>query len=83
MSKIIKFEKGKKREFKNHSGSSDFEGSLLPTMTRIANRYNGNKELILMDLREVTPSEFKLGYGGNHIWCANQKNERVFILEGY
>ena len=34
-------------------------------------------------LRDVLPSEIQLGYGGSHIWCSNQKNERLFIVIGY
>ena len=28
-------------------------------------------------------SDLKLGWGGSHVWCANQNNERLFIIEGY
>lgn len=80
--KTLKFEKGKKVEFKNASGTSDFT-ALVGSLTRIANRYDGDKETIISYLREITPSEFKLGYGGSHIWCSNQKNERIFIITGY
>lgn len=34
-------------------------------------------------LRDILSSDIKLGYGGSHIWCANQKNERLFIITGY
>jgi len=28
-------------------------------------------------------SDVKLGWGGSHVWCSNQQNERLFIIEGY
>lgn len=28
-------------------------------------------------------SGLKLGWGGSHVWCANQNNERLFLIEGY
>ena len=34
-------------------------------------------------LKEILPTEFLIGYGGSHIWCSNQKNERLFIVIGY
>jgi hypothetical protein len=33
-------------------------------------------------LRYTLSNEIELGYGGNHIWCANQ-DERLFIITGY
>ena len=34
-------------------------------------------------MRDVLSSEIKLGFGGSHVWGANQKNERLFIATGY
>ena len=34
-------------------------------------------------LRDILPSNIKLGYGGSHIWCSNQSNERLFIIIGF
>jgi len=28
-------------------------------------------------------SGLKFGWGGSHVWCANQKNERLFIITGF
>ena len=46
---------------------------------KIINRYDGNKDKILMDLKDVTFG-LKLGMGGNHIWIANEKNVRLAII---
>lgn len=32
-------------------------------------------------MRDILPSEIKMGWGGSHVWAANQKNERLLILE--
>jgi len=53
------------------------------SLTYIANKYDGNMELIIQDMRDILPHEIKLGYGGHHIWATNSKNERLFIVEGY
>jgi hypothetical protein len=34
-------------------------------------------------MRDVLPSNLKLGFGGSHVWCSNEKNERIFIVTGY
>ena len=34
-------------------------------------------------LADILPKELKIGFGGSHIWCANEKNERLFIIYGY
>lgn len=34
-------------------------------------------------LRDILSDNIKLGYGGSHVWGANQKNERLFIITGY
>jgi hypothetical protein len=78
----VQFEKGKKLEFKNISGTSNID-ALIETMNRIANRYGNEKQKVIQDLRDVIPSELELGYGGSHIWCANSKKERIFIIQGY
>ena len=28
-------------------------------------------------------SNVKLGWGGSHVWCSNQNNERLFIINGF
>jgi hypothetical protein len=74
--KTIKFEKGKRLEFNNlHSQS------VIGTLNRMANRYEGDKSRVLIDMAEVIDSKLKLGIGGSHIWCCNSKNERIFIIE--
>lgn len=80
--KQIKFEKGKKLEFKNASGTSNIV-DLVGSLTRIANKYDGDKNKVINDLKELVPTYYKLGYGGSHIWCANADNERIFIVEGF
>ena len=32
-------------------------------------------------MRDVLPSEIKMGYGGSHIWASNANNERLLIVE--
>jgi hypothetical protein len=54
--------------------------AVLGTLNRMANRYGGDKARIIQDMREVLPNDIKLGYGSTHIWAANQKNERLFIV---
>lgn len=75
----IKFETGKKVEYKNKCGASDFN-THINILNRIASRHS-NLDEIVDALKEHTPSEFKLGHGGSHIWCANMKNERIYIIE--
>jgi hypothetical protein len=41
------------------------------------------KEKAFERLRDILSSDINLGYGGSHIWCANVKNERLFIITGY
>jgi len=57
----------------------------LGTINRIIQRNGANKQGCLNELLEVIGEawDLKLGYGGSHIWCANKKNERVFIITGY
>lgn len=49
------------------------------TIEHIAKTANTNQEAVNR-LGEILPSDFKLGFGGSHVWCANQKNERLFII---
>lgn len=51
------------------------------TIIRIARTAN-TKEEAVRRLSEVIYG-VKLGYGGSHVWCANQSNERLFIITGY
>jgi len=51
----------------------------LEILNRMAKRYDGNKERICMDMREILFG-LKVGFGGSHIWCCNEKNERIFIV---
>lgn len=76
---LIKFESGKRVEYKNKCGASDFSAH-LNVLNRIASR-RLNLDEIVLSLIEHTPSEFKVGHGGSHIWCANQKNERVYMID--
>lgn len=52
------------------------------TINYIANTANTKQEAVNR-LSDVLPKEVKLGWGGSHIWAANQKNERLFIITGY
>jgi len=51
------------------------------TIEYIANTANTKQDAVnrLSDIL----SDVKLGWGGSHVWCANQNNERLFIIEGY
>lgn len=31
-------------------------------------------------LADILPKELKIGFGGSHVWCANQNNERLFRI---
>lgn len=57
----------------------------IGSINRIIARNGSNKQGCLRDLLEIIGEawDLKLGYGGSHIWCANKKNERVFIITGY
>lgn len=74
MTQVIKIEKRNKRV-----------ASCISSINRIIERNGNNKLGCLRDLLEIIGEawDLKLGYGGSHIWCANKKNERVFIIEGY
>jgi hypothetical protein len=58
---------------------------IIDTIKRIIVRNGANKAGAFADLRDVIGEAYgvKLGYGGSHIWAANMKNERIFIIEGY
>jgi hypothetical protein len=51
------------------------KGSLL----RVAGRYI-SKERTTSELRDYLGSEFKIGYGGSHVWVSNSKDERLMII---
>lgn len=79
--KTLTFEKGKKSEFTKKVGYNN--ESVLANLIRQAQRYAGDKKRIIMDMQDVLPSTLKVGCGGSHIWCSNNKNERIFIITGY
>jgi hypothetical protein len=51
------------------------------TINYIAQSSNTKQEAVnrLSDIL----SGLKFGWGGSHVWCANQNNERLFLIEGY
>ncbi len=51
------------------------------TIQYIANS-SPNKESAVNRLSDIL-SGIKLGYGGSHVWAANQNNERLFIITGF
>ena len=55
---------------------------VLETIKYIAKSANTKQEAVNR-LSDILPSELKIGYGGSHIWCANAKNKRLFIIEVY
>ena len=79
--KTLQFEKGKKSEFTKKVGYNS--ESVLENLNRQIQRYSGDKNRIIMDMQDILPSSFKLGFGGSHIWCSNNKNERIFIVTGF
>jgi hypothetical protein len=74
MTQVIKIEKRNKRV-----------SEIMGTIQRIIVRNGANKMGAFADLKDVISEAYgvKLGYGGSHIWAANMKNERIFIIEGY
>lgn len=51
------------------------------TIAYIAKTANTKQEAVNR-LSDVL-SDVKIGWGGSHVWCANQNNERLFIITGY
>jgi hypothetical protein len=41
---------------------------------------SNTKQEAINRLRDVLPETIKLGFGGSHVWGANENNERIFIL---
>lgn len=52
------------------------------TLTYIA-KTASTKQDAVNRMRDVLSTDVKLGWGGSHVWGANQKNERLFIITGY
>ncbi len=55
---------------------------VIDTINYIANTA-ATKQDAVNRLRDVLQNEIKIGWGGSHVWAANQKNERLFIITGY
>jgi hypothetical protein len=68
MKTIVNFEKRNK--------SVSLVRSTIEYIARTAN----TKQEAVNRLADILPKEFKIGFGGSHIWCANQNNERLFII---
>jgi len=66
--KTIKFEKRNK------------EVSRVKTTIEYITKTANTKQEVVNRLSDILPKEFKIGFGGSHVWCANQKNERLFII---
>lgn len=68
--KKVTFEKRNKEVFR-----------VKDTINYIAKSANTKQEAVnrLSDIL----SDLKFGWGGSHVWCANQNNERLFLIEGY
>ena len=49
------------------------------TIEYIAKTANTKQEAVNR-ITDILPKTFKVGFGGSHVWCANSKNERVFII---
>jgi hypothetical protein len=49
------------------------------TIEYISNTANTKQEAVDR-LSDILPKELKIGFGGYHVWCANQNNERLFII---
>jgi hypothetical protein len=51
------------------------------TINYIAKTSNSKQETVnrLSDILY----DLKIGYGGSHVWCSNNNNQRLFIIEGY
>jgi hypothetical protein len=49
------------------------------TIEYIAKSANTKQEAVNR-LSEILPNELQIGFGGSHVWCANQNNERLFII---
>jgi hypothetical protein len=42
------------------------------------------KQEVVNRLRDILlGNDFKIGYGERHVWCSNNKNERIFIITGF
>jgi hypothetical protein len=63
--------------------SSNIITELTATINNIIAASGNNKTRCYNSLRDVLPTEIKLGCGGSHIWAANQNNERLFIITAY
>ena len=68
MKAIVNFEKRNK--------SVSLVRSTIEYIVRTAN----TKQEAVNRLADILPKELKIGFGGSHIWCANQNNERLFII---
>ena len=55
---------------------------ITSSINHIINTANTKLEAVNR-ISDILPSELKIGYGGSHIWVANQNNERLFIISGY
>lgn len=49
------------------------------TIIHISRTANTKQEAVNR-LSKILPDELKIGFGGSHVWCANQENERLFII---
>ena len=68
--KQVTFEKRNKEVLKVKD-TINYIAKSAPTKQHAVNR--------LMDIL----SDLKFGWGGSHVWCCNQSNERLFIITGY
>jgi hypothetical protein len=65
--RLVNYERRNKEVFSKRS-----------TIDYIAKSANTKQEAVNR-LSEIL-SGLKLGFGGSHVWCANQKDERLFII---
>lgn len=69
--KTVTFEK-RNKDVSNVKDTIEYIAKTVQTKQDAVNR-----------LADVLPSSMKIGYGGSHVWCANQNNDRLFMIDGY
>lgn len=66
--KTVNFEK-RNKQVSRVKGSIQYIANTAKTKQECVNR-----------LSDILPKEFKVGFGGTHVWCSSVTNERLFII---